>query len=303
MTTEPPINAWDVDAVLLGPILGSVEVIESTDLGGEFGLAGSTARLLISSAGTTQSVVAKIAPSTAIQREVSFYERVAPSSPISVPAYLGSHVGSERGMLVLEDVGGSQGDVLAGCSDDAALELAAQLGALHQRWRSGTAPSLGLPAHRAPYRLRAERAAALGPSISELVSFVERFGGRPPTDDSTTVIHGDLHLDNVRLGRDGPVVLDWAEASWGSPEIDVAGLLTGVLRDDQRPRLWPLVFIVYGEAAARPVSGPALRSALADRIAGSINWAGRVLQEGTGGRVEALAADALDQFEATIELL
>ncbi len=302
MSIEPPSVASAVGEAHLGPILGPVEIISSTDIGGEFGLAGSTARLLISRAGKQASVVAKIAARAAIEPEVGFYEQVAPSSPISVPAYLGSHLGSERGMLVLEDVGGSQGDVLAGCSDDVALELAAQLGALHRRWRSGTAPSV-LPAHREPFRLRAERAAVLGPSISELVSFVERFGGRPAADGMPTVIHGDLHLDNVRVGSDGPVVLDWAEASWGSAEVDLAGLLTGVLRDDQRPRLWPLVFIVYGEAAQRPVSIPALRSALADRIAGSINWAGRMRQEGTGGRIEALVADALIQLEATIDLL
>ncbi len=36
------------------------------------------------------------------------------------------------------------------------------------------------------------------------------------------VLHRDLHPLNVLMGPDGPVVIDWANASRGAPEFDVA---------------------------------------------------------------------------------
>lgn len=38
----------------------------------------------------------------------------------------------------------------------------------------------------------------------------------------TAVVHLDLHPMNVLLGRDGPVVIDWTNASRGSPSFDAA---------------------------------------------------------------------------------
>jgi aminoglycoside phosphotransferase (APT) family kinase protein len=36
------------------------------------------------------------------------------------------------------------------------------------------------------------------------------------------VLHRDLHPLHVLMGPDGPVVIDWANASRGAPEFDVA---------------------------------------------------------------------------------
>jgi aminoglycoside phosphotransferase (APT) family kinase protein len=37
-----------------------------------------------------------------------------------------------------------------------------------------------------------------------------------------SVLHGDLHPDNVMLTKAGPVVIDWTDAAQGSPAADVA---------------------------------------------------------------------------------
>ncbi len=36
------------------------------------------------------------------------------------------------------------------------------------------------------------------------------------------LLYLDLHLENVLMTRDGPVVIDWTNAEHGPPEIDVA---------------------------------------------------------------------------------
>jgi aminoglycoside phosphotransferase (APT) family kinase protein len=40
--------------------------------------------------------------------------------------------------------------------------------------------------------------------------------------DSDTLCHGDLTTDNIMLTPDGPLVIDWSEASHGDPAADVA---------------------------------------------------------------------------------
>ncbi|MGH2382677.1 MAG: phosphotransferase [Candidatus Limnocylindria bacterium] len=42
-----------------------------------------------------------------------------------------------------------------------------------------------------------------------------------PFEDAA-LVHFDLHPDNVILGMDGPVVIDWTNAHAGSPEADLA---------------------------------------------------------------------------------
>jgi serine/threonine protein kinase len=40
--------------------------------------------------------------------------------------------------------------------------------------------------------------------------------------DGATLVHFDLHPDNVLLGRDGPVLIDWTNARAGDADADVA---------------------------------------------------------------------------------
>lgn len=45
---------------------------------------------------------------------------------------------------------------------------------------------------------------------------------RRSSDPDHRVLHLDLHPDNVLLGPDGPVLIDWRNAGDGPPELDVA---------------------------------------------------------------------------------
>ncbi len=40
--------------------------------------------------------------------------------------------------------------------------------------------------------------------------------------EGARLVHYDLHPDNVILGRDGPVLIDWTNARAGEPDADVA---------------------------------------------------------------------------------
>lgn len=59
-------------------------------------------------------------------------------------------------------------------------------------------------------------AATVDPSLARALDLVPPPAGRP------RVCHGDVHPSNVILGRDGPVIVDWYDASRGDPVADVA---------------------------------------------------------------------------------
>jgi ecdysteroid kinase len=151
-----------------------------------------------------------------------------------------------RVVLLLEDLtAGRQGDVLDGCSvEDAALVIE-QIAPFHARWW-GRAPVHAFPHAGAEHdarQTRYDRQAAL---------FLERYGDAVPAAARSvidqlrsrlasvlaalaagphTLIHADLHLDNVIFDARGAdrsaVVLDWQTASVGSPAWDVALFVSG----------------------------------------------------------------------------
>ncbi|NNG41294.1 phosphotransferase [Flexivirga sp. ID2601S] len=43
-----------------------------------------------------------------------------------------------------------------------------------------------------------------------------------PETGGDQLIHLDLHPNNVLIGPDGPVLIDWENAAWGAPGLDVA---------------------------------------------------------------------------------
>lgn len=43
-------------------------------------------------------------------------------------------------------------------------------------------------------------------------------------DTGTSIVHLDLHPDNVMLSSDGPVVIDWSNGGLGDPDVEVADL-------------------------------------------------------------------------------
>jgi aminoglycoside phosphotransferase (APT) family kinase protein len=104
------------------------------------------------------------------------------------------------------------------------------------------------------------------------------------------VLHLDLHPENVLLGTDGPVVIDWTNAAVGAPGLDRA--VTGLI----------LAEVVIGSG---PTVGPVVRAALASflQLAGRPS-PGEVEQALERRRQDpALAGAEVQRLGAAAELL
>lgn len=74
-----------------------------------------------------------------------------------------------------------------------------------------------LPSQRERLAAKVEEADGLEPSHRRAA--LDRLAG---LGDGDAVLHGDFHPANVILGPEGPVVIDWIDASRGDPAGDVA---------------------------------------------------------------------------------
>lgn len=186
-------------------------------------------------------------------REERFYREVGATFG---PALYYSAVDNVRlrVVLLLEDLtAGRQGDVLHGCSiEDAALVIE-EIAPFHARWWGERAPVRGFPRAGGDPDARQER---YGRQVDV---FLERYGDALPAAARSvidrlrsrlagvlaalaagpqTLVHADLHLDNVIFDARGDgrsaVVLDWQTSSVGSPALDVALFLSGSLSIEDR---------------------------------------------------------------------
>jgi hypothetical protein len=157
-------------------------------------------------------------------------------------------------VLLLEDLtAGRQGDVLDGCSTEDAALVIEEIAPFHARWWGERAPVHAFPRGGGDHDERQERYAG------QADLFLERYGDALPAAvqsvidrlrsrlagvraelgaGAKTLIHADLHLDNVMFDARGDgrsaLVLDWQTASVGSPAWDVALFLFGSLSVDDR---------------------------------------------------------------------
>jgi thiamine kinase len=78
-------------------------------------------------------------------------------------------------------------------------------------------PPVTLPRQRDRLVSKIRRAAAtIDASLGRALAFL------PPPVGTPRLCHGDLHPSNVILGSDGPMIVDWFDASRGDPIADVA---------------------------------------------------------------------------------
>jgi Ser/Thr protein kinase RdoA (MazF antagonist) len=226
--------------------------------------------------------------SPAGEREVLFYRTFGRDSlGVSIPACHHAAIDpiQQRGVLVLEDFHRAvQGDALQPLDRRQALALAADFARMHARRRDS--PML----YRAAW-LRClpgqDRDAAWVSNRRAL--FLQRFGDR--LDDLTrtllyrmepalaiarqrldrapsTLLHADLHLDNILFDRDRAIVLDWARCARGPAVLDLADLLFGMCRSDDVDE----VLDAYA-AAGESDAGEALDfAAMKDFLGGALLW-------------------------------
>jgi hypothetical protein len=300
---DPPSRAEDVDAdwvrAALGLPAGRPAGLRAERIGEGFGLGGTVARLhLYGAPGLPPTLVAKALPFADGEAEARFYREAAPRLDLRLPSFHGwfPHSDGTRGVILLGDVGPArQGDALAGLAPDEAAAVAAA-GSWHAAfWGRGSDPFLSrlpswdrdpvgepsrtaaaVPAFLAAWgdrippaaRAAAERLHRLLPAARAALD------GAPPT-----LLHGDLHADNVLLPPGGPpVILDWAGTCRGPAAADFAHFLVeGVAVEVRRTAERDLATAWTEEAARRLVRGRAPADLLAEADHAAIPlWAGIV---------------------------
>ena len=231
-------------------------------VGQEYGFTGRLARLHLrygrADEQAPQSLVAKFPDPTAgqrldaerlrgryqrFEREVLFYQQIGADAGIRVPQLYYGNVDVAAGafVLLLEDLApGRQGDAFAGCSPEEAGIIVERVAKFHARWWED--PDLSrfewLPAWSAAGR---DAQARLQRSLPP---FLTKYGHRVPKDildlidalsscygrlfeelsrPPTTMVHGDLHLDNIFFDvADAPlVVFDWQGVGRARGAVDL----------------------------------------------------------------------------------
>ena len=238
-------------------------------------------------------------------RETRFYSDIAPLSPSLAPrCYMGVSSVRERSvMLLLEDIAGArQGDVLQGCSRDDAVAVLSAIAPFHARWWKGKAdrPDVGdwVPrwsegADDRPARYQRQIAPFLqkwGMTIDpDIVRIVERLGNcygvvlSRLAELPDTLIHADLHLDNVLFAPDETgrraVILDWQSICWGPAVADVTQFVIGSLPPELRRSSGHDLIALYVECLAeygiqQEIDSvyDDLRLMLLRMLAGTVSW-------------------------------
>jgi aminoglycoside phosphotransferase (APT) family kinase protein len=93
-----------------------------------------------------------------------------------------------------------------------------------------TAAVAGLPLQQQRLETKIRRAEGLSPELR--AAALEALAAMPQGE---RLCHGDLHVDNVLITAQGPVVIDWIDATAGRPLADVARssvILLGILAPD-----------------------------------------------------------------------
>ena len=90
---------------------------------------------------------------------------------------------------------------------------------------------------------------ALDPDLGDCAAHLAaRLESGRPEEGELVFVHGDFSLDQVVLGPDGPVFLDWDRAGTGVAAIDLASMRAAGLDAES----WQLVLNGYGEVRPLP---------------------------------------------------
>ncbi|MGH3277153.1 MAG: phosphotransferase [Streptosporangiaceae bacterium] len=288
-------------------------------IGADRGFAGTVLRLTIKAHDRKPlTLVAKVGPDPALDREVTFYRDLA--TRLSAPAPRCWYAGPAPDgtpVLLLEDLTAARaGDALTGCSID---DVAAVLASMAPFWRHpATSPVIGtLPSWGGDPAARQERFRVSWASLREQLS-----GELPPEiwllgerlceslgmvaaglrNAPSGVVHGDLHLDNILFMPDSaaaqPAVLDWGTVRLGPSVIDVFPFLAMSLSPEDHVRH------AADLLADLAISSSALddgRRGLLCYFAGLIGWRSR--PPGQNQRERALRAAALGDGRLVSALL
>jgi hypothetical protein len=319
-------GAW-LEGVLGKPI----EVASVERIGVGFGIDGIIARVSLSGDASPKTLVAKWCEASSGEHESRFMREVAPLLGAAVPELLGFRTdpASDRALLLLEDIApATQDDVVLGMSREHAETLAKMEARFHTvfwnrvnapavawlpEWRGDVADRTSCTAERLP-RFMIRCGDRLAPRIRELTSELpqrleDAYASlqRAPQ----TVVHGDLHGENVLFRPTGePVILDWTDASRGPAAADVARLLVEALTiDARRAREDDLLRVYVSALTERGVSSYGvdrlrhdIHRAVIALFAWTIRWVGaEAPPDPSIPRMEAIVHNLVDNCSAALE--
>jgi hypothetical protein len=255
------------------------------------GQIGTCYRLRLG-AGSPDTVLVKLPPPEPADRdmmagayrgEVRFYQRVAETVAVRVPACYHAEIASDSGdfVLVLEDLApAEQGDQIAGCTAAQALDAVRNLAGLHgPRWCDPTLAEIDTLSMNGPDEI-ALLLEMYGPT-TEL--FLDGLGDLVSPEDAATLracvpvigpwllgrqdrfglVHGDYRLDNLMFPPDRPGVaaVDWQTLSLALPARDLAYFVaTSFSPEDRRAHERDLVAAYHEALVGYGVDDPLLDS-------------------------------------------
>lgn len=267
-------------------------------------------------------------------RELSFYQNIAPGGRAPVPQLYFGDADPDSGciVLLLEDLHeGIVGDALQGCSPDEANAVLQVIAPFHAQWWDNPPLDtlLWLPRWGHDLPQRAQRySQAVEPFLARfeesmpsgtralLVHLVDAY--LPSLSElanaPTTVIHGDLHLDNVIFGapgRDVPAwLLDWQSVIRGPAVLDLTLIANSLPVKTRRKSESSLLAGYQKRLVAEGVAGYPLELlkhhyhlALLAHLSAVVTWLATVNLEGLVGRERALVEASIADPTLLIALL
>jgi aminoglycoside/choline kinase family phosphotransferase len=259
--------------------------------------------------------------------EVAFYRELAnglADGRAALPRvyHTAADADSLRAVILLEDLGaGTDGDNLAGCTPAQAYAVVEAVAPLHARMWQQPAPAWARPFVTDPAGRQRWYAARVDP-------FLARYGETLPSwmpgllrrlqsnygavlaelnRAPRTLVHGDLHLDNVAFfdqtvtGSDRPVVVyDWQGVRSGPAMLDLAAVVAGSLSPEHRREVESDLFHRYAQLLRDHGVGDYplhqarhhYRLALLCQVAGRVNWLANADPEALSPREKELVASA-----------
>ena len=152
-----------------------------------------------------------------VQHQAAILQTAA-AAGIRVPTYFETVTVEGRPGLVLERIEGDDLFELIARRPWRVWSLSRLTARLQAEMHGQTAPPELVPTREA-HRRAIGRASSSGAPPEFTNPALERLDRLP---DGDRLLHGDLHPGNIMLAADGPVVIDWTNATRGSPEADFA---------------------------------------------------------------------------------
>jgi Ser/Thr protein kinase RdoA (MazF antagonist) len=140
----------------------------------------------------------------------------AAASGVRVPEVFGATTVMGRPGLVMERIDGTDYLTLMGKQPWLVFSVGSLSGRVHAKLHEAVA-SDALPALRAVLRARIQNCARVPENLASFA--IDVLDGLP---DGDTLCHGDFHPGNLLRSKEGPVVIDWTNATRGDPDADVA---------------------------------------------------------------------------------